>query len=102
MAGNYFATPLVPYAVGNSGIYKPNLVGAELTKGLIPIPWCQYGPFKYRKPYSDPSTGAFSCDPGFTLSGVENGGGYNVWGFRYGLEGDDGNVSKYAGFCQRR
>ena len=100
VAGNYFATPNVPYAVGNSGIYKANLFGAELTKGLIQLPWCQYGPFKYRKPYSDPSTGEFSCDPSFTLSGGTNGGGYNAWAFRYGLEGSDSNVSKYAGFCQ--
>lgn len=100
LAGNNFYSPTKPYAVGNNGIYNTNLTGSKLTSGLIRLPWCQYGAFKFRKPNSDKGDGTLTCDDGFELQGGSNGGAYNPWGFRYGLEDDGGSPSDYAGLCK--
>jgi hypothetical protein len=100
LAGNFPLTPTVPYAITNKGIYKNTFTATEFkNNGLVGLPVCKKPPFNFKKAISD-KNGSFSCDEygdGYVLSGPQNGGSYNGWGFRNALDMD--NVSNYKPLC---
>lgn len=102
LSGNFPLTPTAPYAITNKGIYKSPFSKTDFkSNGLISLPQCQKPPFNFKKVISDKS-GNLSCDSygeGFVLTGAENGGSYNAWGFRDALVWD-GKTSDYNPLCK--